>query len=51
MAKVGKVFKRHNVSPALHCADGIDFLEVLPVLFLACISVMNKTKNRQSFSK
>lgn len=51
MAKVGKVFKRHDVYPALHCADGSDFLGVLPTLFLACISLINKTNNRHSFSK
>jgi hypothetical protein len=46
MAKVGKVFKRLDVSPALHCEDGSNFLGVLPILFLACISLMNKTNNR-----
>jgi len=46
LAKVGEVFKRHDVYPALHCADGSDFLGVLPILFLACISLMNKTNKR-----
>jgi hypothetical protein len=33
MAEVGKVFKRHDLSPALHCADGSDFLGYFHFLF------------------
>lgn len=37
-----RFLKRHDVSPAFHCADGSDFLGVLTLIFLAYISLWIK---------